>query len=68
MVPPAPPQSDEFLTENAVRDLLLVSKVTLKAWRDSGKINFYRIGSRIRYKKSELLAALESPKKYERTA
>ncbi len=68
----APPQipsiSDDLLTENEVRDFLHVSKVTLKKWRDDKKIPFYRIGSRIRYKKSEILLCLNTVRKYGRTA
>ena len=68
----APPQSieksDDLITENEARDFLRVSKVTLKKWRDEKKIPFYRIGSRIRYKRSELLTSLETIKKYGRAA
>ncbi len=58
----------DLMTENEARDFLRVSKVTLKKWRDDKKINFYRIGSRIRYKRSELLTSLETIKKYGRAA
>ena len=68
----APSQSNEkpdyLITENEARDFLRVSKVTLKKWRDDKKIPFYRIGSRIRYKRSELLSCLETIKKYGRAA
>ena len=56
----------DLMTENEARDFLRVSKVTLKKWRDDKKINFYRIGSRIRYKRSELLTSLDTVKKYGR--
>lgn len=62
-----PPQPDDLLTENEVRDFLHVSKVTLKKWRDEKKIPFYRIGSRIRYNKSEILLCLNTVRKYGRT-
>ncbi len=58
----------DLMTENEARDFLRVSKVTLKKWRDDKKIPFYRIGSRIRYKRSELLTSLETIKKYGRAA
>ena len=48
----------EFFTEKEASKFLKVSKVTLKKWRDEGRIKFHRIGSRIRYKKSELLEAM----------
>lgn len=52
--PPTPP--DELLTEWQAARLLKVSKVTLHTWRKSGLIKYYRIGTRIRYSRSELLA------------
>ena len=58
----------DLMTENEARDFLRVSKVTLKKWRDDKKINFYRIGSRIRYKRGELLTSLETGKKFGRGA
>lgn len=65
-----PPQiitpSNDLITENEARDFVKVSKVTLKKWRDEGKIPFYRIGTRIRYKKSELLTSLNTVRKYGR--
>ena len=54
---------DDLITENEAKQILLVSKVTLKKWRDQGSIKFYRIGTRIRYRKSDLLKALEGKKK-----
>ena len=57
---------EEILTENEVRKILQVSKVTIKKWRDEKKIPFYRIGTRIRYKKSEVLSSLSTVKKYGR--
>ena len=67
----APQQSEpqtlnDLITENEARDFLHVSKVTLKKWRDDKKLPFYRIGSRIRYKRSELLTSLNTVKKYGR--
>jgi excisionase family DNA binding protein len=49
----------EFLTENEASKFLKVSKVSLKCWRDSGRLKFYRIASRIRYKRTDLLEALQ---------
>lgn len=51
--------SDELITEQEARQLLKISKVTLKKWRDSNRITFYRYGTRIRYKKNELLNCAE---------
>jgi excisionase family DNA binding protein len=54
---------DDLITEQEAKKMLLVSKVTLKKWRDEGRIKFYRIGSRIRYRKSDLLKSLETSTK-----
>jgi excisionase family DNA binding protein len=60
-----PPQlSDEFINENQARDLLDISKVTLKKWRDENKIPYYRMGTRIRYKKHELISCLSKDGKF----
>lgn len=40
-------------------EILGISKVTLLDWRKKGLIPFHKLNSRIYYKKSELLAALE---------
>ena len=46
---------DEFLTAKQVSKLLSVSLVTLHQWKKVGKIKFHRFGTRIRFKKSEIL-------------
>ena len=48
-------EPDELINEANASELTGISKVTLKKWRDEGKINFYRFGTRIRYKKAELV-------------
>ena len=63
---PSTQEQDELLTTNEARDLLRVSKVTIHKWKTEGKIKFYRIGTRVRFKRSELLSALTAPKKYGR--
>ncbi len=40
--------------------LLQVSKVTLYKWMDQGRIKGYKMGTRLYFKKSELLASVES--------
>jgi excisionase family DNA binding protein len=50
-----PPADDEMLTVKEVAKLLGVSLVSIHAWKKDGKIKFYRYGSRIRFKKSEVL-------------
>jgi hypothetical protein len=44
-----------------------ISKQTLKAWTDGGKIPCYNIGRRTFYKRSEVIAALPSLKKFSKT-
>jgi excisionase family DNA binding protein len=64
--PPQPPiqsDSDELLTSKQSAKLYGISLVTLHKWKISGKVKFYRIGSRIRFKRSELLSALQTPTK-----
>jgi excisionase family DNA binding protein len=56
-----PQQPDELLTETEAEALLQISRVTLKKWRDDGKLPYYRYGSRIRYKRAELIDAAEKP-------
>lgn len=45
---------EDFLTVKQVSKLLGVSLVTIHKWKKDGKINFYRFGSRIRFKRSEI--------------
>jgi len=54
---PTPPNEDNgtFLTAKEVCKLLSVSPVTLFKWRKDGKIKFHRFGSRIRFKRNEIL-------------
>lgn len=53
-----PKQATEFLTRKQTADLLGISLPTLSDWTFSGKLKGYRIGSRIRYKRHEIEAAL----------
>jgi excisionase family DNA binding protein len=46
---------DDFLTAREVSKLIGVSLVTLHKWKKNGKLKFYRFGSRIRFRKSEIL-------------
>lgn len=65
-LPPPPKEEGELITTAEATKLLRVSKVTLSKWRTEGRIKFYRIGTRIRFRKSELLEALQTTKKYGR--
>jgi excisionase family DNA binding protein len=63
---PSSPKEQEILTRKETSALLGISLVTLNEYTKSGKIPGYRLGSRIRYKKHEVLNALNGIKKYER--
>ena len=49
------PADDEMITAKEVSKLLGVSMVSIHTWKKDGKLQFYRYGSRIRFKKSEVL-------------
>ena len=46
---------ESLLTRQEVADLLKVSLVTVWSWTGKGILKSYRIGNKIRYKKSEIL-------------
>jgi excisionase family DNA binding protein len=52
------PEQTELLTRNEVCDLLQITLPTLSNWTKEGLITGYRIGTRIRYKRAEVLATL----------
>ena len=54
---PAPPPPTEFITRKETCQILGVSLPTLNEWTKQGLIVGYRISSRVRYKKSEILEA-----------
>ena len=64
--PAPPPQEEEYITVIQACKLLSISKVTCSKWRKEGRIPFYRIATRVRFKKSEVLDSLQAPKKYGR--
>lgn len=49
------PQPDELLTVRETAKLLGVSKTSIHNWMSAGLIKYYRYGSRIRFKKAEIL-------------
>lgn len=55
-----PKQKIELMTRKEVSNLLGVSVVTVHNWGKKGIIKPYRIGNKVRYKRSEVLEALES--------
>lgn len=51
-------QDDELITRHEAAKILKVSLSTLLNWRKAGIITDYRIGNKVRYKKSEILNSL----------
>lgn len=52
-------QEPELITRHETAKILQVSLSTLLNWRKAGIITPYRIGNKIRYKKSEILESLQ---------
>ena len=61
VVPTPKPQHDtnELMTRKEVAKMLNISIVTLHAWTKKGLLTAYRIGNQVRYKKDEVIQALQ---------
>ncbi len=46
----------EFIEVDEVCSILKISKVTLHKWKRQGKLPFYRLGSRILFRRSDVMA------------
>ena len=55
-------QSEQPVSTKEICAFLGVTEPTIIRWRSKGKIPFLRIGSRILYQKSNVLAALQNKK------
>lgn len=55
-----PQPETQLLTRHEVAKWLSISLPTLHAWTKNGILKSYRIGNKIRYKKSEVLTSLQS--------
>ena len=53
-----PIQEPEYITRKETAKILGVSLVTLNQWQKQGLVPAYRIASRVRYKKAEVLKCL----------
>jgi excisionase family DNA binding protein len=64
------PEKVEYITRKETAQILGVSLVTLCEWTKTGTLQGYRIGSRVRYKKDEVLSSLQKVQqiKFRRTA
>ena len=58
--PPQPSQQEELLTSKQSAKILGVSLPTLHKWKTEGRLKFYRIATRVRFKRSELLSAMQT--------
>jgi excisionase family DNA binding protein len=56
--PPGQPPAEELLTRKEVAQLLGITLPTLREWTKRGDVPGYYIGSRIRYKRSEVINSL----------
>jgi excisionase family DNA binding protein len=54
-----PPEPDELLDRAQAAKLLRISLVTLYEYTNKGILPAYRCGTRLRYKRTELLSALK---------
>jgi len=54
----APKQETELITTKEVCKLLGVSSSTLHIWRKQGIIKGFRVGNKVRFKKTEILEAI----------
>lgn len=58
------PDKEKLLTRQETADLLSVSLVTLWDWTKKDIVPAYRIGNKVRYKKQEILQALQQMNKF----
>lgn len=58
------PDKEKLLTRQETADLLSISLVTLWEWTKKDIVPAYRIGNKVRYKKQEILLALQQMNKF----
>jgi len=63
---PTPKEDDILLKRKDVASLFSVSLVTIADWMKTGKLPYHRINSRIFFKKSEVMDAMQSKKEFKR--
>jgi excisionase family DNA binding protein len=56
----APKPSDELITREEAAELLRVTLPTLHNWTKAGRLPFYKIASRVRYKRADIEKLFES--------
>jgi len=57
--PTTAPPAEELLTTDQTAALLGITRPTLREYRRKGYVTGYRIGTRVRYKRNEVLNALQ---------
>lgn len=57
-------KEDQLLSISEVADFFSVTLVTIHAWSKSGLLKKYRIGSKVYFKKSEMIESLKKGKHY----
>jgi excisionase family DNA binding protein len=57
-------KSDELLTAKEAAALLKISLVTLWQWEKAGRVKKHKIGSRVYFKHSEIMASIENLQPY----
>ena len=57
-------ENDQLLTREETAKLLCISLVTLWTWTKEDLIPAYKIGNKVRYKKSEILKSLVKKNKF----
>lgn len=55
---------DQLLSRKEVAELLKVSLVTVSKYQKQGRLTFYRIGSRVYFKKGDIMEAIEAHMKH----
>lgn len=61
--PQQPDKEDQLIKLDEACQLLKVSKVTIHTWKKAGLIPFYRLGSKIYFKKNEILSSIKQAKR-----
>jgi excisionase family DNA binding protein len=57
-------KDDELLSRDQAAEYLKISLVTLWNWTKNDIVPAYRIGNKVRYKKSELLASIKQSNRF----
>ena len=65
-IPPVKNEDEPLLKRKDVAKLFSVSLVTITDWMKHGRLPFHRINSRVFFKRSEVLEALNKKIKYKR--